>query len=142
MTALLVTLILFAPPAPQTLDQVRADPNPEHRSHAAIECSFASERAAESAYSRGDLNTVKTELKNMADAIELAKQSLEQSGKSPMRHPAPYKFGELRTQEMLVRLGDLERKMDAEERPLIEGPKSKVQEVHDAWFDGIMSKKK
>ncbi len=59
-----------------------------------------------------------------------------------MRHPGPYKFGELRTEEMLVRLGDLEHKMDLDERNVLAGPKEKVQEVHDAWFDGIMSKKK
>jgi hypothetical protein len=142
MTAALAALLLFAQPAPLNLDQIRADPNPEHRSHSAIEYSAAAERNAEAAYSKGDLAAVKLELKNMQDAVELARQSLDQTGKSPMRHPGPYKFGELRTQEMLVRLGDLERKMDAEERPMLEGPKSKVQEIHDVWFDGIMSKKR
>jgi len=142
MTAALAALLLFAQPAPLNLDQIRADPNPEHRSHSAIEYSAAAERNAEAAYSKGDLAAVKLELKNMQDAVELARQSLDQTGKSPMRHPGPYKFGELRTQEMLVRLGDLERKMDAEERPMLEGSKSKVQEIHDVWFDGIMSKKR
>ena len=142
MTAALAALLLFAQPAPLNLDQIRADPNPEHRSHSAIEYSAAAERNAEAAYSKGDLAAVKLELKNMQDAVELARQSLDQTGKSPMRHPGPYKFGELRTQEMLVRLGDLERNMDAEERPMLEGSKSKVQEIHDVWFDGIMSKKR
>jgi hypothetical protein len=32
--------------------------------------------------------------------------------------------------------------MDDSERPLLEGPKNKVQQVHDAWFDAIMEKKK
>jgi hypothetical protein len=142
MIALAAALFLFAQPAPLNLDQIRADPNPEHRAHSAIEYSVAAERNAEAAYSRGELPAVKAELKNMADAVELASQSLQQTGKSPMRHPGPYKFGELRTQEMLVRLGDLERKMDSEERPMIEAPRLKVQEIHDAWFDGIMSKKR
>jgi hypothetical protein len=108
----------------------------------AIEYSVMAERNAEAAYARGETAGVSSELKNMADAVELARQSLELTGKSAMRHPGPYKFGELRTQEMLVRMGDLERKMEAEERPIVEGPKSKVQEIHDAWFDDIMSKKK
>jgi hypothetical protein len=141
MTAFLA-LLLFAPPVALNLDQIRADPNLEHRAHSAIEYSGAAERNAEAAYSRGDLPAVKTELKNMQEAVEIAKQALDQTGKSANRHPGPYKFGELRTQEMLVRLGDLERKMDSEERPMLEGPKSKVQEIHDAWFEGIMSKKK
>ena len=142
MIALAAALFLFAQPAPLNLDQIRTDANAEHRAHSAIEYSVMAERNAETAYSRGDLPAVKAELKNMMDGVELARQSLEQTGKSPMRHPAPYKFGELRTQEMLVRLGDLERKMDAEEREMVQAPREKVQEIHDAWFDGIMSKKK
>jgi hypothetical protein len=142
MISILATLFLLAQPAPMSLDQIRADQNPEHRAHSAIEYAVAAERSAEAAYTRGDMKTVASELGNMADAIDLANQSLDQTGKSAMRHPAPYKFGELRTQEMLVRLGDLERKMDADERSALKGPQAKVQEIHDAWFDAIMSKKK
>jgi len=142
MIVLVAALFLFAPPPQLNLEQIRADSNSEHRARAAIEYSVAAERNAETSYSRGDLPAVKAELKNMLEAVELAKESLDQTGKSPMKHPGPYKFGELRTQEMLVRLGDLERKMDAEERPMVEAPKARVQEIHDAWFDGIMSKRK
>jgi hypothetical protein len=142
MISIFATLFLLAQAAPLSLDQIRADQNPEHRAHSAIEYAVAAERNAEAAYARGDMKIVASELKNMADAIDLANQSLEQTGKSAMRHPAPYKFGELRTQEMLVRLGDLERKMDADERPALSGAQAKVQEIHDAWFDAIMSKKK
>jgi hypothetical protein len=142
MIALLAALLLYAPPASLNLDQIRSDPNLEHRAHSAIEYSSVAERNSEAAYSKGDLDAVRAELKNMQDAIELAKQSLEQTGKSPQKHPGPYKFGELRTEEMIVRLGDLQHKMDADERPMVDGPKAKVEEVHDAWFDGIMSKKK
>jgi hypothetical protein len=142
MISVFATMFLLAQVAPMTLDQIRADQNPEHRAHSAIEYAVGAERNAETAYARSDMKAVASELKNMADAVELANQSLEQTGKSAMRHPAPYKFGELRTQEMLVRLGDLERKMDADERPVLSGPQAKVQEIHDAWFDGIMSKKK
>jgi hypothetical protein len=141
MIAIFTTLLLLAQPATLNLDQIRADSNPEHRAHSAIEYSVMAERNAETAYARGDMPGVVAELKNMAEGVELARVSLEQTGKTAMRHPGPYKFGELRTQEMLVRLGDLEHKMDAEERVVVEGPKTKVQEIHDAWFDGIMRKK-
>jgi hypothetical protein len=142
MTVIFTALLLLAQVAPLNLDQIRSDPNPEHRAHAAIEFGAVAERNAEAAYTRGDLVAVKAELKNMADAIELARISLDQTGKSAMKHPGPYKFGELRTQEMLGRLADLDRKMDFDERPLLAAPKEKVQEIHDLWFDGIMSKKK
>ena len=32
--------------------------------------------------------------------------------------------------------------MDGEEREVLAGPKAKLQEIHDLWFDGIMSKKR
>ena len=44
--------------------------------------------------------------------------------------------------ELLIRLGDLEQKMDSTERGLIASLKAKVQEMHDAWFEGIMGRKK
>ena len=38
--------------------------------------------------------------------------------------------------------GDLEQKMDSSERSVIAGVKAKVQELHDAWFEGIMGRKR
>ena len=142
MTALFMIVLLLAQQAPLSLDQVRADGNLEHRARMAVEYAMAAERNAEAAYAKGDLAAAGAELKNMAAGVEIAQQALAQTGKSPMRHPGPFKFGELRTQEILVRLGDFEHRMDSDERPLIEGPKMKVQEIHDAWFEGIMSKKR
>jgi hypothetical protein len=142
MIALFAAALLMAQPALPNLDQIRVDPNLEHRARSAIEYAVAAERNAEGFYNSGDLKAASVELQKMADAVELARQSLDQTGKSAMRHPGPYKFGELRTEEMLVRLGDLERKMDADERAVVQAPRAKVQEVHDAWFEGIMSKKK
>jgi hypothetical protein len=142
MIALFAAVLLMAPPVALNLDQIRADPNPEHRAHSAIEFAVAAERNAEAAYNSGDLKAAAAELKTMSEAIDLARLSLDQTGKTAMRHPGPYKFGELRTQEMLIRLGDLEHKMDADERAVVQAPREKVQEVHDTWFEGIMSKKK
>lgn len=142
MMALFTVLLLLAQPVPPNLDQVRADANPEHRAKVAIEYAMTAERNAEAAYSRGDLAAVTAELKNMQASVEIAQQAFAQTGRTPQRHPGPYKSAELRTQEMLVRLGDLEKRMDADERTVVEGPRTKVQEIHDAWFEGIMGKKK
>jgi len=141
MAALLMIVFLMAQPGPPSMDQVRAEPNPERRAKMAVECAAAAERRAEAAYTGGNMAATASELKEMAAGIELAQKSLEQSGKTPMRNPGPYKSAELRTQEILVRLSDLEKRMDAEERTAIEAPRNRVQEIHDAWFDGIMRKK-
>src|SRR5271165_5217339 len=142
MTALFTIVLLLAQAPPPSLDQIRADGNLEHRAKTAIEYAVAAERNAETIYSKGDMAAAAAELNNMAAAVEIAQQALEQTGKSPTRHPGPFKFGELRTQEILVRLNDFEHRMEADERPVIEGPKMKVQEIHDAWFEGIMGKKR
>jgi hypothetical protein len=142
MTAVGVILLMFAQAAPASLDQIRAEPNLEHRAHLAIEYGAAAERSAEAAYAKGDMTAVETELKTMAAAIELAQQSLQQTGKSALHHPGPFKFGELKTQDMLTRLGDLDKKMEPDERSVLEAPRAKVQEIHDQWFDSLMSKKK
>jgi hypothetical protein len=142
MTALVTILLLAAQAPPSSLDQIRADPNLEHRAKTAIDFAAQAERNAETAYSKGDMAAVTAELKSMADAIEFADASLRETGRTAMRHPGPYKYGELKTEEMLVRLGDLDHRMEPDEREILSGPRNKVQGIHDAWFEGIMSKKK
>jgi hypothetical protein len=142
MIPLFTFVLLFAPPAPSSLDQIKADPNPDHRARSAIDYSALAEKNAEAAYAKGDLQSVAAELKNVAESFEAAQDAFAVSGKTPGRNPGPYKYAELRSRELLIRLGDLERKMDAGERDLIAGVKQKVQEIHDAWFEGIMGRKK
>jgi hypothetical protein len=143
MTAsLAVLLLLMSQPPPATLYQVRTEGNPQHRARDAVEFAATAERQAEAAYDKGDTDGVRSDLKTMQDAVELARKSLEATGKNANRHPGPYKFAETRSHEILQRLDDFEHRMDESERPLIEGPKNKVQQIHDAWFDAIMGKKK
>lgn len=142
MTPLFILLILLAAPAPSSLDQVKAEPNPEHRARAAMDYASVAERNAEAAYSRGEMRKVETELRNMQQSLDLAQDSLTASGKTPGRNPGLYKYAEMHSRELLIRLGDLEQKMDVSERPPVETVKERVQEMHDAWFDGIMGRKR
>jgi hypothetical protein len=142
MTALFTVLLLLAQPAPASLGQLRAESKPEHRARQAIEFAVASERSAESSYSRGDMAAVLADLQNMEKAVEIARDAFVQTGKTPQRHAGLYKSAEVRTEEILIRLGDLEKRMDSDERSVVEGPRTKVQQIHDAWFEGIMGKKR
>ncbi len=130
------------PPAPLTLDQVRADPNPEHRAKAAVDYAALSERSAEAANGYGDEARLATEIKTMVAAMELARDSFAAAGKTPGRQPGSFKSVELRSHEILHRLSDLRSKMDLDQKQILDGPIMKIQEIHDAWFDGIMGKKK
>lgn len=142
MIPLLALVLLFAAPAPTSLEQVKAQPNAERRAKEAVDYAGVAERNAESAYSSGDMQRVTDQLKDVVESLEAAKQALTASGKSPGRNPGPYKYAEMHSRELLIRLRDLEQKMDASERDAIQGTKEKVQEIHDAWFDGIMGRKR
>src|SRR5580658_7136879 len=142
MIPLFTFVLLFAPPAPSSLDQIKADPNPDRRARAAVDYSALAEKNAEASYAKGDLQSVAAELKNVAESFEAAQDAFTASGKTPGRNPGPYKYAELRARELLIRLDDLERRMDVGERDLIAGVKQKVQEIHDAWLEGIMGRKK
>jgi hypothetical protein len=142
MTLLFTLLLLLAAPAPSSLDQVKADPNPDHRAKAAVDYAAVAEKNAETAYTKGDTQTVEAELKNVEQSLEAAEEAFVAGHKTPGRNPGPYKYAELHSREILTRLGDLEQKMDSSERSVIAGVKAKVQELHDAWFEGIMGRKR
>jgi hypothetical protein len=142
MIPLLALFLLFAPPPPSSLDQVRAEPNPEHRARVAIDYASVAEKRAEAAYANGEAQSVAAELKNVEESVEAAQEAFVASGKKPGRSPGPYKYAEMRSRELLIRLGDLEQKMDTGERSLVAMVKAKVQEIHDAWFEGIMGRTK
>ena len=69
MNTLLLILFLLAAPAATSLDQVKAEPNAEKRARAAIDFATVSEKSAEAAYDKGDLDATKTGLNTMAERI-------------------------------------------------------------------------
>jgi hypothetical protein len=142
MIPVLALVLLFAAPLPTSIDQVKADPNPDRRARSAVDYAGVAEKNAEAAYGKGDMPAVTAELKNVVASLKLAQETLAASGKSPGRNPGPYKYAEMHSRELVKRLGDLEQKMDASERDSIQDAKEKVQELHDAWFEGIMGRKR
>ena len=77
----------------------------------------------------------------MQDAVETARDALDATHKNPRKHVGPFKKAETDTRELLRRLDGLENTMDFEDRKIIEGPRIKVQEVHDEWLTAIISGK-
>jgi hypothetical protein len=135
-------LLLAAAPFPASFDQVKAEPNPERRARAAVDFAAIAEKKAESAFSNGDMKEVAAELNTMKASMELTRESLVASRKTPGRDPELYKYAELRSRELLIRLEDIERRMLVEDRELVAVPKARVQEIHDFWFEGIMGRAK
>jgi hypothetical protein len=142
MTVLLMLFLLLAAPAPVSLVQVKAEPDPERRAKAAIDFAATAERDAEAAFSNGNMQDVAAQLNTMKESMEVTRDSLVASRKTPGRSPQLYKYFELRSHELLIRLEDFERRMSFEDRDVMAVPKARVQEIHDSWFDGIMGRKK
>jgi hypothetical protein len=139
---LALLLFLAAAPIPTPFDQVKAEPNPERRARAAVELAVTAERNAEAALSNGDMKKVVAELTTMQESMEMARDSLIASKKTPGRDPGLYKHAELRSRELLIRLDDFERRLAVEDRGLVAVPKARVLEIHDYWFEGIMGRTK
>ena len=136
-------LFLFlAQPAPSSLEQVRAEVNAEHRARLAIDYAAVAEKNAEADYAKGDSKATSADLKDVEESLEMAQQAFTESHKTPGRNPGPYKYAEMHSRELLIRLSDLERRMEDDERTLVSRVKAKVQEIHDAWFEGIMGRTK
>jgi hypothetical protein len=142
MIPLFTLFLLMAAPPPSSLDQVKAEPNPERRARAAIDYAAVAERNAEAGFDKADMANLESELKNVEASIDMAREAFAASGKTPGRNPGPFKYAEMHSRDLLIRLGDLEQRMDAGDRGLIERVKTKIQEIHDVWFEGIMGKKK
>jgi hypothetical protein len=138
----LIALLFFASGNQPTLDQLRAETNPEHRAKAAVEYAAMAERAAEQAADKHDGAAFKKNIADMVAAMELARDSFVASGKTPSRNPRNFKSSELKSHELLHRLGDLRESLDVDQRALLDGPIKKIEAIHDAWFYGIMGKKK
>jgi hypothetical protein len=135
-------LLLAAAPAPASFEQVKAEPNPERRARAAVDFAAIAERKAEAAFSNGDMKEVALELTTMKESMEMTRDSLVASRKTPGRNPELYKYAELRSRELLTRLEDFKRRMLVEDREVVALPKARVQEIHDSWFEGIMGRAK
>ncbi len=128
-------------PIPASLEEVKAEPNSVRRAEAGADFAAVAERNAETAFAKGDMKVLATELNTMQESIEIARDSLIASKETPGRNPEFYKYVEIRSRKLLVRLEDFAQRMFVEDRDLVAAPKARVQEIHDFWFDEIMRRK-
>ena len=124
------------------LSEIRNEPNLEKRAELALQNAQKMFQEAKAAYAEQKVEEAGRALKEMQASVELARDSLDATGKNPRKKPKYFKMGEKETQNLLRRLDGLENAMDLNDRKMIEGPKAKVQEVHDQWLNDIISGKK
>jgi hypothetical protein len=135
MQWLLISLLAF------DLASIKTEPNLEKRSDLALDYAHAALDHARDSYRSGDIANATATLDEVGDSVDLAYNSLVESGKNP-RDSRSFKRAELRTRELLRRLEGIRETVSFEDRLPIEKLRDRITEVHDDLLKGIMSKKK
>jgi hypothetical protein len=124
------------------LTSVQSEANLEKRSERALDYANLALDAARDDYNSGNYDKSQNELQEVCDSVDLAYQSLSDTGKDPHRDPKFFKRAELRTRELLRRLEGLGQGMSQVDRGTLDKVRARISEVHDNLLNGIMSKKK
>lgn len=133
MHALLILCLAF------DLAAIRQEPNLERRSELALANASTAMDAARDA--SGDQAKMKAALEEVRQSVDLAYQSLVDSGKSARRNPKFFKRAELKTRELMRRLEGLAQAVDVDDRAFVESVRDRVSKVHDDLIQDIMQKK-
>ena len=135
MLALMILCLAF------DLAAIKMEPNLERRSERAIDNASVAMDSARDAATAGDPAKIKAALEELRDSVDLAYQSLVDSGKSARRSPKFFKKAELKTRELMRRLEGLAQAVDSDDRTVVESVRDRVSKVHDDLIQDIMQKK-
>jgi hypothetical protein len=124
------------------LAAIAAEPRLERRARDALSYARKSVGSAVKAYRAGDVAGGERHLKEIQEAIELAKESLDATGKDPRRRSGPFKNLEIGTRRLLGELREIEKEMNYDERDVLVAVQNRVEEINHDLVMGIMSKKK
>jgi hypothetical protein len=138
----LLWMLLSCAPLLGDLAQVRAEPNLEKRSKAALENAEHSLKASRQAYEAGDLKLTAELLEELEQSVLLAEKSLKETGKDPIKSPRHFKDAEKKTGELVRRIEAFSRDMNFADKSMADKVKEEVQEAHDRLLQGIMTGKK
>jgi hypothetical protein len=123
------------------LAAIKQEPNLERRSERALDNASTAMDLARDASSAGDTEKLKAAVTEVRDSVDLAYQSLVDSGKSARRNPKFFKKAELKTRELMRRLHGLSQAVDADDRAFVDTVHDRVSKVHDDLIQDIMQKK-
>jgi hypothetical protein len=124
------------------LKRAMAEPNLEKRSKLALENAKTAYQAAREAYQKGELEQVQAFAAEIEQSVDLAYQSLQETGKNPRGSPRYFKSAEQETSQLTRRIEGLQEEMSYTERPLLDKAKARVQQVHDDLLLGLMEGRK
>lgn len=124
------------------LGTIKQEPNLERRSDLALQYASSALDTARDAYAAGDMGKTGAAIEEVGSSVDLAYDSLGQSGKDPRRSPKFFKRAEMSTRQLLRRLDGMIESMSVADRMLAEKVRGRVADIHENLLKGIMSKKK
>lgn len=124
------------------LDAVRAEANLEKRSKLALDNATSALRSAREAYQAGDTATVTAKTDEIGESVDLAYNSLTETGKNPRKSPKWFKHAEMETRELTRRLEDFAQQMNFNDRAILDKIRARVEQVHDELLTGLMEGRK
>jgi hypothetical protein len=124
------------------LDAVRAETNLEKRSKLALDNAASALRSAREAYQAGDTATVTAKTDEIGESVDLAYNSLTETGKNPRKSPKWFKHAERETRELTRRLEDFAQQMNYNDRAILDKTRARVEQVHDELLTGLMEGRK
>ena len=135
-------VLLFATAAHADLAKARAENNLEKRSALAMDNAMSAYKAARAAYDKGETEQVAAAAAEILESVDLAFESLNQTGKDPRRSPKWFKKAEMETRDLGRRLEAFQQEMSFSDRPVLDKVKARVQEIHDELLVGLMEGKR
>lgn len=123
------------------LGTIKKEPNLERRSDLALQYANSALDTARDAYTAGDLDKTGAAIEEVGSSVDLAYDSLGQTGKDPRRSPKFFKRAEMSTRQLLRRLDGMIESMSVADRLVAEKVRGRVADIHENLLKGIMKKK-
>jgi hypothetical protein len=141
VAAVLTLALAGAGAARADLAKVRAETRPAKRARLAMDNANDQFGIASKSYKAGGLAAARAALDEVVGSVELAKQSLDQTGKNPRSSP-DYKNLELKTRALLKKLGVLVESMSFQEREELKPLLDTLNQIQEDTLMAIMEGKK
>jgi hypothetical protein len=139
---LLLTLTALALHGQSGLEEIRKDPDLERRFESSLAFSDEAMRRSRRVVSEsGTVSELRAALEDVAGGAEAALEALRATGKTPRKLGKQYKKGEVRTRDFVRQLEQLAPAISLDFRAPAEEAKDRVARIHEAFLEGVMSKK-
>ena len=130
-----------APALRAELKNALAEKDLGRRSKLALDNAELALQAARVAYQEGNLEATRGAVNEIRESVDLAYQSLRDTGKNPRKSPHWFKSAELQTRDLLRRLDTFSLDLGYDDRPILKPVLDRVQQVHDYLLLGLMEGK-